>query len=108
MSAQIRYLPTALAALDEIYDYTLEQWGMAQADAYVSGAFDFCGGLKARPRRKIPEALGVFGYYAVYRRHHIYWREAANGDVIVVCVVHSERDLPRHIVAAFAEAGDEA
>ena len=102
MSAHVRYLPQALATLDEIYDYTLHEWGEAQADAYVSGLFDFCDGLKKRPLRPIPEAIGVTGYFAVYRRHHIYWREAVNGDGIIVtilqalkiCLVISQQPFP--------------
>ena len=107
MSQRVRYSPLALTALEEIYSYTLETWSEAQADEYVSGAFTFCDGLADRPRRRIPEAFGVDGYFAVYQRHHIYWREAVNGDVVVVCILHSQRDLPHHVSTAFAEEDED-
>ena len=72
MSPRVRYSPLALAALEDIYTYTLESWGEAQADNYISGAFTFCESLTDRPWRRIPEAFSVDGYFAVYQRHQIY------------------------------------
>ena len=39
--SQVRYMPAALAALDDIATYTAETWGEAQRDTYISGLFTF-------------------------------------------------------------------
>jgi hypothetical protein len=50
--------------LDEIYRYTRETWGEAQAQAYIRGLFDCFSAITARhfPWRPIPAEFGVDGY----------------------------------------------
>lgn len=76
--------------LDDIYRYTRDRWGEAQADRYVTGLFDAFArigshGIVSRP---IPAAFGVDGYVCRYEKHLIYWRRLSNGDIGVVTVLH--------------------
>lgn len=96
-------MPGVLVALEDIHAFTVERWGDLQADIYIADIFSVCEVMADRPRRKIPAEFGVGGYFAAYKAHIVYWREAANGDVIVVCIIHGERNLPRHVAAAFLD-----
>ena len=99
--SQVRYMPAALAALDDIAIYTAETWGEAQRDTYIQGLFSLCENLTKKPRVAIPKALEVEGYVGRYGKHRVYWREAANGDTIIVHILH-ERMLPeKYLYEAF-------
>lgn len=76
--------------LDEIYCYTRDTWGVAQADRYITGLFDSfqkieTGEVLSRP---IPAEFGVNGFYFRYAKHFVYWRRLANRDIGIVTLLH--------------------
>jgi len=86
----VRIQQAASHRLDDIYRYTRERWGEAQADRYVTGLFDAFArigshGVVSRP---IPAAFGVDGYVCRYEKHLIYWRRLSNGDIGIVTILH--------------------
>ena len=101
--SRTRYLPAALASLDEIYAYTMEQFGPDQTDRYLSRLFAACESVTDRPTRKLPAALGVSGSYSAYGRHFIYWRMAKDGDVIIAAILHQSQNLPVKLAEAERE-----
>ena len=76
--------------LDEIYVYTRDRWGEAQAELYVSGMFDRFTAIAARefPWRAIPAEFAVSGFVCKYERHFIYWKLLADGSVGIVTILH--------------------
>lgn len=88
--ADVRIQQAASHRLDEIYRYTLAQWGEAQAERYINGVFETFAGIDTHAvmSRPIPAAFGVDGYVVRYERHLIYWRRLTNGDVGIVTVLH--------------------
>jgi toxin ParE1/3/4 len=76
--------------LDEIYRYTRETWGAAQADTYIRGLFGQFEAIAARrfPWRAIPAEFGVTGYVCRYEKHFIYWKVLDDGVVGIVTVLH--------------------
>lgn len=76
--------------LDEIYRYTRDNWGDAQAERYIRGLFARFTEIAERrfPWRPVPAAFGVDGYVCRYERHLIYWKLLADGDVGIVTVLH--------------------
>lgn len=98
-------MPAALAALDDIYAYTLEQFGTDQSDRYVGGLFSACESVADAPIRKIPKAFQVEGNFRVYQEHFIYWRLAKSEDVIVVAILHQSQNLPLRLVEAEEQNG---
>lgn len=97
---RIRYLPAALRSLDEIYAYTLDSWGEAQADDYVGGIFAMCEDITAHPHRRTPKEYGVTGFVSIYRRHRIYWRQPSSEEVVVVCILHERMHQPDRLANA--------
>lgn len=86
----VRIQQAASHRLDDIYRYTRERWGEAQADRYITGLFDAFArigshGVVSRP---VPAAFGVDGYVCRYEKHLIYWRRLSNGDIGIVTILH--------------------
>lgn len=85
-----RLAPAADQRLDEIYVYTRDRWGAAQAALYLRGLFE-CFEAIARhevPSRAIPAEFEVEGYYSRYEHHFIYWRELEDGAIGIVTILH--------------------
>lgn len=76
--------------IDEIYLYTLDTWGAAQADRYIRGLFERFEEIAARREiwRQIPAEFGVNGYFCRYEKHVIYWRLLSDGDVGIATILH--------------------
>jgi toxin ParE1/3/4 len=76
--------------LDEIYVYTRDQWGEAQAERYINGMFARFEAIAAQefPWRAIPAEFGVSGFIGKYERHYIYWKTLADGTVGIVTILH--------------------
>jgi toxin ParE1/3/4 len=76
--------------LDEIYAYTRETWGEAQAQTYIRGLFDRFEAIAARrfPWHPIPAEFGVDGYVCRYQKHFIYWKLLNDGNVGIVTILH--------------------
>lgn len=88
--AAFRIQEAASHRLDEIYRYTRERWGTAQADRYLTGLFDAFHKIEAHGviSRPVPAAFGVDGYFFRYERHVVYWRRLSNGDIGIVTILH--------------------
>lgn len=86
----VRVQEMASVRLDEIYRYTRERWGEAQAEQYVSGMFAAFAQIETRGvvSKPVPAELGVQGYYFRYERHFVYWRRLADGDIGIVTILH--------------------
>ena len=86
----VRVQGSAALRINEIHRYSLEHWGEAQADAYITGLFDAfdrieAGGVASRP---VPAEFGVDGYFFRYEKHFVYWKRLRNGDIGIVTVLH--------------------
>ena len=88
--AEIRVQRAASHRLDEIYRYTRDRLGAAQADRYITGLFAAMKQIESHGvlSRPIPAAFGVDGYAFRYERHVVYWRRLENGDIGIVTILH--------------------
>jgi toxin ParE1/3/4 len=86
----VRVQEGASRRLDEIYRYTRDRWGAAQAERYLTGLFATFDRIEAHgvASRPVPAEFGVEGYVFRYERHFVYWRRLANGDIGIVTVLH--------------------
>ena len=76
--------------IDEIYQYTLSQWGVAQAETYIIGLFDTFVKIETHEAlsRPIPAEFGVDGFFCRYEKHFVYWRHLSSGDIGIVTILH--------------------
>ena len=92
--------PRAQNDLDKIWDHTVERWGDAQAERYVSDIWHGIGLLAddARRGRECPEIRAGYRKYQV--ASHIIFYRAAEGGIEVVRILHKRMDFARHFPAA--------
>ena len=86
----VRVQERASSRLDEIYRYTVSEWGEAQAERYIAGLFESFDhidthGVNSRP---VPAEFGVQGFFYRFERHFVYWKLLANGDIGIVTILH--------------------
>lgn len=76
--------------IDEIYVYTREHWGEAQATRYVEGLFAKFAAIAARefPWRAVPADFGVSGFVCRYEHHYVYWKLLGDGTIGIVTILH--------------------
>ena len=88
--AAVRVQQAASHRLDDIYRYTRDRWGAAQADRYITGLFEAFGRIETHgvASRPIPAAFEADGYVFRYERHFVYWRYLSNGDIGIVTILH--------------------
>ncbi len=91
--------PAASARLEDIYRHSLQQFGRAQADRYLDGAFARFDDIAERrvTWRRIPSEFGVDGFFTRYQSHFIFWKLRPDGDVAIVAVLHRRMDLTRRL-----------
>ena len=76
--------------LDEIYQYTLREWGENQAKEYIKGLFDVFEKIVKNQAlsHPIPAEFNVDGFYVKYKKHFVYWKILQNGEVGIVTILH--------------------
>jgi toxin ParE1/3/4 len=91
--------PAASARLEDIYRHSLQQFGRAQADRYLDGAFARFDDIAERrvTWRRIPSEFGVDGFFMRYQSHFIFWKLRPDGDVAIVAILHRRMDLARRL-----------
>ena len=91
--------PAASARLEEIYRYSLQQFGKTQADRYLDAAFARFDDIAERKVtwRRIPSEFGVDGFFTRYQSHFIFWKMRADGEVAIVAILHQRMDLARRL-----------
>ena len=86
----IRVQEAASLRLDDIYRYTRDRWGEAQADRYITGMFEAFERIEAHgvASKQIPPEFGVEGFFFRYEHHFVYWRRLSDGDIGIVAILH--------------------
>lgn len=76
--------------LDEIYRYTRDRWGEAQAKSYIDSLFAAFEQIETRGVTSwpVPAKFGVEGHFFRYERHVVYRKRFANGDIGIVTILH--------------------
>ena len=96
MKAVAKYLlsKTARRQLDNIYLYTLERWGEAQAEKYLDGFMktfsEIANGLSYS--RDINPIFDVVGYFTAYEKHYIYWQKFDDDVFGIVAILHQKQN----------------
>jgi toxin ParE1/3/4 len=91
----------AAARLREIFVHTQNQWGDEQAHYYIEGMFERFGQIanKQVVWHPIPAEFQVSGYYSLYQKHYIYWKELSLDTIGIVTILHERM----HQLARFQE-----
>ncbi|MCF6267864.1 MAG: type II toxin-antitoxin system RelE/ParE family toxin [Desulfuromusa sp.] len=76
--------------IDEIYQYILKQWGVEQAEVYITGLFAAFAKVTTHEvlSRPVPAEFGVEGFFFRYEKHFVYWRYLSDGNIGIVTILH--------------------
>lgn len=96
--ARCFYTPAARADLDNIWEYTIEHWGEAQAKNYVREIASACTEVLDGRRR----SRAIDGIRPGYRKflvnsHIVFFRTTANADMEIIRILHRRMDVERHL-----------
>lgn len=97
VSPSYRFTQRAEHDLEEIIDYTLQQWGAHQTNSYIDNLEDQCRLLADNPRlgvRRDEIRDGLFSF--PYESHILYYVMDSN-DIVIVRVLHQGMDPMKHL-----------
>lgn len=95
--AEYRLSPRAQRDLEGVFDYTVAEWGLAQAMRYIDLIEAACADLAEAPQ----QAQGCGDIRSGYRRrsveqHVVYFRPTRYG-IAVIRILHQRMDAGRHL-----------
>lgn len=95
--AEYRLTPAAERDLESIWNYTVRQWGVEQADRYIDLLTEAFAGLADSPKTA-PSCEYIRPGYRRWgvERHMIYFRVTDYG-IAVIRVLHDRMDASRHL-----------
>lgn len=83
--------------MEDIFDYSVQQWGLEQAERYTLALENACAALAEAPARAQDCGYIRAGYRRhTTGRHVIYFRVEAYG-IAVVRILHYRMDTLRHL-----------
>lgn len=90
--------PAAQADIEQIWDYTEQRWGQAQAERYVLAIRDACEELALSERPSRPADDIRSGYrQADLGSHILFFRRLDTGLLDIVRILHQRMDVIRHL-----------
>lgn len=102
MTRRLRYSSDAESSLDEIADWTFDQFGPRQAEVYMAKLHGAChrladGVLRGRSARaEWGGGIAAGLLFVRVERHVVLFVETAE-EVVIVDVLHGAMDLPRRV-----------
>jgi toxin ParE1/3/4 len=90
------FSPAARADMEGVWDYTVEHWGLDQAERYADDLRDACHALVSGQRQGRP--VDVRPSYLKYLTgsHIIYFRDRGK-RLEIVRILHGKMDVARHL-----------
>ena len=97
-----RFYPTADERQDEIWNYTLSQWGEKQAEKYIIELHEHINKLASNKllwrslpsNLVIPQDLSLTVYFSHYSKYYIFFRELSDGVIGIMTILHETMDIP--------------
>ena len=95
--AEYRLTPAAERDLEDIWLYTLEQWGSAQADHYVDTLVAAFVELARSPKMASACDHIRTGYRRRGVERHMVYLRITDYGIVIVRILHDRMDAPRHL-----------
>jgi len=97
-----RFFHTADNRQDEIWDYTLKNWGEKQAEKYISELHQHLAKLSDNKllwhslpgNLAVPNDLEISVYFSHFKHHYIFFRELSGGAIGIMTILHDSMDIP--------------
>lgn len=92
----LSFTPRAEADIDEIWEYSSENWGLEQAVRYTREIRDTCHAL-ASGRKRGPAKTIRRGYLSCPCKSHVIWYRDFPDRLEIIRILHSAQDVERHL-----------
>ena len=94
MSKYVFFKP-ANETLDEVWRYSLDNWGQKKAEEYIDGLFAMIQKAASREIlwRGLREQTNLEVYFVKYQRHYLFFRELEDDLIGIVSIIHERRDI---------------
>jgi len=97
-----RFYPRADQQQDDIWDYTLDTWGEAQAEKYIRDLHQHIEKLCENKMlwRQLPSvfmpplAKKIPIFFSHYQHHYIFFRKLSNNHLGIMSIIHDSMDVP--------------
>lgn len=99
MSGTYALRELARADLEAIWVYTVEQWGIEQAERYLLGFFRCFDDLAANPRLGRERDDVKVGYRSFPQGRHVVFYVIPPAGIEVIGIVHQSADVEVHLGA---------
>ncbi|WP_333606567.1 type II toxin-antitoxin system RelE/ParE family toxin [Arsukibacterium sp.] len=90
--------PKAVSDLVQIWLYTCEEWGTAQADKYVDSLEVGMKQLLNHPLLGANYAHVLAGYRRLQVEHHAVFYQVLDAEVLIIRVLHEDMDAPQRLL----------
>ena len=99
MTTRTRYRLRALALedLEEIWDYTFDQWGIEQAERYLDALFVCFDDLAKNPGLGKEREEVKRGYRSFPQGRHVIFYTTGQAEIEIIGIVHQSADINRHL-----------
>jgi toxin ParE1/3/4 len=94
--ATYRLRSLARKDLEFIWDYTLQQWGINQAERYFAALFDCFEDLTRNPNIGKPRDDVLPGTRSFPQGRHVIFYELDHAGIEILGIVHQSADIERH------------
>lgn len=92
----LAFSPAAKADINDIWDYSADNWGPDQADCYTDEICDACHALASG--QKQGRAVDVRpGYLRCLTGSHVIFFRDRGDHLEIIRVLHSKQDVGRHL-----------
>jgi len=95
--ASYRLRALARDDLEAIWDYTVEQWGIKQAERYLDILFGCFDDLAANPQLGRPRDDVKPGYRSFPQGRHVVFYVIEPSGIEIIGIVHQRADVDRHL-----------
>ena len=82
--------------LEIIWDYTLEQWGMQQAERYFAALFTCFDDLARNPQMGRQRDDVMPGFRSFPQGRHVVFYEIDQAGIEIIGIVHQSADVDAH------------
>lgn len=97
MSATYALRQLAVADLEAIWVYTVEQWGVEQAERYLNGLFACFDDLARHPQVGRRRDDVKAGYRSFPQGRHVVFYVVVPAGIEVIGIVHQSADVDAHL-----------
>ena len=97
MRRSVELSPKALADLDAIWEYSVQNWGQVRAETYIRGISAALHLVAANPHVARDAGSIRSGLLKYYVGSHVIFFRLNDTQIVVSRILHARMDFPRHL-----------